>query len=184
MIALAVWLDQAHVGQLTHDAESNRFAFAYAREWLETPSRFPLSPQLPLEPPRDQTPEQHSAIVRQLFENLLPEGEALDHAAQAAGTSKSNLMGLLIALGKETAGAVRVTLVTEDKGDQQQKQPGLRLITPEQLSEKIRTRQEVPFSASFSPRCHRAGATVPAGAGFDRGRRGRRAAGRRAERCD
>ena len=55
------------------------------------------------------TAEAHSTDVRLFFENLLPEGQALDDAACASGTSKSNLMGLMIALGKETAGAIRTT---------------------------------------------------------------------------
>jgi serine/threonine-protein kinase HipA len=146
MITLAVWLDQDLVGQLSHDAGSNRFAFEYSPDWLQNPRRFPLSPQLPLDAPEHQSAEQHSAVVRQFFENLLPEGEALDHAAQAAGTSKANLTGLLIAIGKETAGAVRVTVTSEDQGEPDKPQPELRLITPQELSQRLRKRQETPFS--------------------------------------
>lgn len=146
MITLAIWLGQDFVGQLSHDAPSNRFAFAYSPQWLRDPRRFPLSPQLPLAPPADQTPEQHGAVVRQFFENLLPEGDALDHAAQAAGTSKANLTGLLIALGKETAGAVRVTLTGENQEEPDSQPPSLRLITPAELSQRIYMSQETPFS--------------------------------------
>lgn len=145
MISLAVWLDEHLAGQLSHDSTSNRFSFRYSVEWMQNPRRFPLSPQLPLEEPEGETAEQHDAVVRQFFENLLPEGEALDHAAQAAGTSKANLTGLLIALGAETAGAIRVT-VAGDEGGADKPQPALRLITREELSERIRKRQETPFS--------------------------------------
>lgn len=145
VVSLDVWVRDALVGVLTHDPQANRFHFAYTDTWLQAEHRFPLSPQLPLQPPDAETPEQHSAKVRQFFENLLPEGEALDHAAQAAGTARSNLVGLLVHIGKETAGALRVTVSGEgsaatDFADE------LREITPEQLSERIRKREEFPFS--------------------------------------
>ncbi len=132
---------------LGHDTHANRFSFDYAAGWRQAEIRFPLSPQIPLQRPAGETTEQHSAQVRQFFENLLPKGEALDHAAQAAGTTRSNLVGLLIAMGKETAGALRVTLA--DDGTQSPQAAGaeqLREITPAQLSERIRERENTPFS--------------------------------------
>ena len=146
---LGIWLDQDLVAHLGHDAATNRFALAYTPKWRGAPRSFPLSPQLPLEPPADQSKESHSAQVRQFFENLLPEGEALDHAASAARIAKSNLVGLIIALGKETAGAVRVTAEgthIAPPGGPHHGDEGLRLVTPEQLSERIRNRAETPFS--------------------------------------
>ena len=147
MVTLDVWVADDLVGVLGHDPKANRFSFDYADGWRDHAGRFPLSPQLPIQRPAGETAEQHSAQVRQFFENLLPEGEALDHAAQAAGTARSNLMGLLIALGKETAGALRVTLtdgkaaVSAAPGPDQ-----LREVTPAQLSERIRERGNLPFS--------------------------------------
>ena len=96
-------------GWISLDSGSGLFAFDYAPDWLAKDIRFPLSPALPLEA-RAIPPEQHSAAVRQFFQNLLPEGQALDDAAQANKVSKSNLMGLLIALGQETAGALSLSL--------------------------------------------------------------------------
>ena len=147
MATLNVWAGEDLVGALAHDPQANRFSFDYAAEWRQAERRFPLSPLLPLQRHAGETPEQHSAQVRQFFENLLPEGEALDHAAQTAGTTRSNLVGLLIAIGKETAGALRVTLADENAAS-----PGttdgehLREITPAQLSERIRERENIPFS--------------------------------------
>jgi len=147
MVTLDVWVGHDLVGVLGHDPKANQFSFDYAAGWRNAAGRFPLSPQLPLQRPAGETAEQHSAQVRQFFENLLPEGEALDHAAQSAGTTRSNLVGLLIALGKETAGALRVTLTDDTAAapaaagaDQ------LREITPAQLSERIRERGNLPFS--------------------------------------
>ena len=141
MIALDVWLDDRLVGLLEHDAGTNLFRFGYAAAWIEGAKPHPISPQLPL---RDARPaESHSATVRQFFENLLPEGEALDHAAQAANVSKSNLVGLLVALGGETSGAVRVTL---SGGPSAARAEELRPVTQQQLSKRIRARRNEPFS--------------------------------------
>lgn len=142
MNALTVWIGDQVVGHLSHAPSTNRFAFAYAEGWLRTAGAFALGPQLPLQSPAGQTPDQHSAIVRQFFENLLPEGDALDHAAQASGVAKSNLLGLIHALGRETAGAIRLTA-----GDDHVAEPELlREVTRNELSERIRQRAELPFS--------------------------------------
>ena len=147
MATLNVWAGEELVGLLSHDPQANRFSLDYVAEWRQNEWGYPLSPRLPLERPAGETPEQHSAQVRQFFENLLPEGEALDHAAQAAGTTRSNLVGLLIAIGKETAGALRVTLADGDKAAPAAADGEyLREITPDQLSERIREREDIPFS--------------------------------------
>lgn len=139
---LTVWVGDRIAGHLSHHPATNRFAFAYTDDWRNAPGAFPLAPQLPLEAAVEPSPDQHSAIVRQFFENLLPEGEALDHAAQTHGVSKSNLLGLIHALGRETAGALRLTA-----GDAPDRAPErLREVTREELSQRIRQRAEVPFS--------------------------------------
>lgn len=149
MTELAVWLDRERVGRLCFDATSNRFAFDYAPGWLADPRRHPLSPALPLEAQATASPDSHSAAVRQFFENLLPEGEALDHAAQANGISKANLVGLMLALGKETAGAIRIALDGVDDAGARADAPAadaLREVPPAELSMRIRRRAELPFS--------------------------------------
>ena len=163
MTRLQVWLDQDPIGWLSHDPKTNRFAFDYNEQWLAAPRSYPLSPRLPLQPDPARTADSHSADVRQFFENLLPEGEALDHAAQAYGISKSNTVGLINALGRETAGAIRVTgdrdaAAAADHADHHDpsrnlgddaddgRDAGLRLITPTMLSDRIRDRARMPFS--------------------------------------
>lgn len=138
---LEVWLDQDFVGKLSYDPGSNRFAFDYASAWLSRPHAYPLGPTLPLLP-APSTPDEHSARVRQFFENLLPEGQALDDAANAYRVSKANLTGLLIALGRETAGAVRLVM----PGAQGQDSERRRLLTREELSDRIRARPQMPFT--------------------------------------
>lgn len=139
---LEVWLDTALAGRLTHDAEAHRFEFEYAALWLARPDAYPLSPMLPMQPVADATASAHAEQVRRFFENLLPEGQALDDAAQTLKLSKSNLVGLLVALGRETAGAIRLVMTGATTADQDEK----RRVTATELSQRIRQRAERPFS--------------------------------------
>jgi len=131
------------LGWLSLDNSSGLFAFAYAPDWLVKDIRFPLSPALPLDAGAI-TPEQHSAAVRQFFQNLLPEGQALDDAAQANKVSKSNLMALLIALGQETAGALSLSLA--DPPSPTHRETTKRLISRDELSRRIRSRPQEAFT--------------------------------------
>lgn len=88
--------------------------------------------------------ERHSASVRRFFENLLPEGQALDDAAAANRVSKSNLAGLLIALGRETAGALSIAPV--GGFDDPSAPPGRRPLSRAELSGHIRARPGMPFT--------------------------------------
>lgn len=143
---LEVWLDRRLMGNLSHEGATNRFAFRYTPDWLAEPRRYPLSPRIPLERPAGQSDEQHSAEVRQFFENLLPEGDALDHAAQTNGVSKANLVALLIALGRETSGALRIALPGSASSAANGAEHERRLLTPDELSQRIRERAQQPFS--------------------------------------
>jgi serine/threonine-protein kinase HipA len=149
MNPLRVWLDREPVGQLAFDGASSRFAFDYLPAWTARATAFPISPRLPLRPPAEPGAEARSTEVRLFFENLLPEGDALDHAAQANGISRANVFGLVLALGRETAGALRVELVGDDGGALMPAAapgPALRLVTPQQLSDRLRERDQLPFS--------------------------------------
>lgn len=140
---VVVQLGERPLGTLSHDTHTNRFAFAYAEEWLADPNRFPLAPNLPLTSPEIANADAHSAAVRQFFENLLPEGEALDAAALASRVSKANLMGLLIALGREMAGALTVrSLDVEPIADGKVR----RALTQAELSARIRSRPHESFA--------------------------------------
>jgi len=144
--ALTVWVGDQIAGHLLHHPTTNRFSFTYADTWREARGAFALGPQLPLRTLSDPSPDQHSAIVRQFFENLLPEGDALDHAAQAHGVSKSNLLGLIQALGRETAGAIRLSARDDAGRSPADQAEQLREVTREELSQRIRQRAELPFS--------------------------------------
>ncbi|HYD93822.1 MAG TPA: HipA domain-containing protein [Noviherbaspirillum sp.] len=152
MTKLDVFLDRQMAGVLEHNPAENRFAFSYSPQWLNNLQRYPLSPHLPLVPDLDQTPEAHSAAVRHFFENLLPEGRALDEAAAASKVSKSNLVGLMIALGRETAGALALHLSRGDDTGTAANRSLLharaerRQLSKGELSDRIKARPYEPFS--------------------------------------
>lgn len=140
---LVVRLGGQIAGTLQYDSAANRFSFEYAPAWLAGKERYPLAPDLPLTRDPTQPVDVHSAAVRNFFENLLPEGDALDVAAAATKTSRGNLVGLLVALGREMAGAVSVVPETVDAGGLAETR---RQITLQELSEHIRARPRQPFS--------------------------------------
>lgn len=154
MIALAIWAGAQRVGTLEHDTATGLFDFRYEPTWCDLPEAFPIGPQLALPngravgttPLADLASERRSVIVRSFFQNLLPEGQPLDVAAQANGVSKANLAGLLLALGSETAGALRVTLPDPLVPLRSTEVPELRELTHEELSGRIRSRDATPFS--------------------------------------
>lgn len=141
---LDVFIGQRLVGWLSYENETNQFDFEYASDWLIADDAFSLAPSLPLEAGK-RTAEAHSRAVRTFFENLLPEGKALDDAATTYSVSKTSVVGLLAVLGKETAGALRILApgVTENLDPSEK---ALRPLPWEELSERIRERAQIPFS--------------------------------------
>lgn len=154
MNRIAVFLEDRVAGWVSHDPQTNRFAFSYADDWLRAKDCYALSPQIPLVPVEGQTAELHSTIVRQFFENLMPEGRALDEAAAANKLSKANLVGLMLALGRETTGALRLCMDEPAKeGHSFEGNPCAaeyevqqRSLLPQELSARIRARPYEPFS--------------------------------------
>ena len=140
---LVVWAGRQRVGLLSYDGALSRFAFSYEPDWIGRHDAFALGPTLPLTPDPEQNADQHSVVVRQFFQNLLPEGKALEDAAGVNHVSRASVMGLLRVLGRETAGALTFTLPDEDPG--QMAQPP-RLLPDAELSQRIRERPQMPFS--------------------------------------
>ncbi len=77
----------------------------------------------------------------------MPEGRALDEAASAHNVSKSNLVGLMVALGRETAGALRLRLIDKRRASEPAEPiVDKRYLSREELSARIRNRHAEPFS--------------------------------------
>lgn len=146
---LDVLMNGELAGTLSYRAPTHRYAFRYSPAWLSRKGRYALGPTLLLETGEAGeageagTEERHSAAVRQFFENLLPEGQALDDAASTHKLSNGNLLGLLAALGGETAGALQLRLPGAESAPVVEAR---RELSHVELSERIRARPFGPFS--------------------------------------
>jgi serine/threonine-protein kinase HipA len=140
--SLAAWIGDCTVGFLKLDAATGQLNFDYSDDWRRREGAYPLSPALPFRRDPAQPDALHSASVRRFFENLLPEGKSLDDAAAAHGLSKSNLFGLMRALGRESAGAVALL----PPGETPHAHDAMRAIGNDELSMRIRDRLHQPFS--------------------------------------
>jgi HipA-like protein len=111
-LELEVFLGERRVGILAQTPGGD-FSCTYDATWVVDPERFALSPYLPLPGEADparlpRASPENSMVVRDFFQNLLPEGKSLDAAAAAAKVSKRSLVGLLASLGAECMGALRI----------------------------------------------------------------------------
>lgn len=70
MVQLQVFVGVRRAGVLGHDGATNLFSFEYDPAWVHDAQGFVLSPDLPFEPPPDESAEVASRRVRNFFENL------------------------------------------------------------------------------------------------------------------
>lgn len=138
---LALWHGSEHVADLGYDSLSEDWSLTYSSQWRENPKAFGLSPALPLSARMEDC---SSRSVRRFLENLLPEGRALDVAASAKGVAKTNIYGLVHALGAETTGAFRFLPAGLD-GRQEQPLNELRQVSLAELNQRIADRDKEPF---------------------------------------
>jgi len=141
--ALQVWIGQSSVGTLSQDDETDRFQFEYDPHWINNPEGYPVSPAIPFVQSGNISDERHSVSVRRFFENLLPEGQALDAAAAANRVSKANLYAVLQSLGRESTGAL--SLLPADVTPEAI-EGSKRIVNNTELSERIRDRASRPFN--------------------------------------
>jgi serine/threonine-protein kinase HipA len=98
---LPVYFEQRLVGTIQVAAKGP--SFIYDRRWLETRGAFPISTTMPLRADR---------IGPDIFvpwaANLLPESEQLRVVGRFLGMSPGDVVGLLSAIGRDTAGALSI----------------------------------------------------------------------------
>lgn len=139
--ALHVWAGETRVATVEHDGRDDRWGLSYVEAWVQDATSFPLSPALPLARPQA---DHASASIKRFIEHLLPEGRALDVAVAYNGLAKTNIFGLIWALGAETAGALRFT------GDANPAPPAAESIPREvplqELDQRIADRERIPLT--------------------------------------
>jgi serine/threonine-protein kinase HipA len=101
MANLPLYFEQRRVG--TIDVDKSGPAFSYDPDWIALRGAFPISITMPLTPER---------IAPDIFlpwaANLLPESEQLRTIGQLLGMARSDVIGLLSAIGGDTAGALSI----------------------------------------------------------------------------
>ena len=137
MIRLRVWANVRPMGWFGHAASD--YFFEYEPQWIEQPGAFVLAPQFPLRKERFTGP-----AVRTFFENLLPEGEALDDIVSAIHLRGASSFEVLGRLGAELPGVLSL-LPEADRPDNQQEYRSLSLAV---LSERLADRAKVPLLVS------------------------------------
>src|SRR6266850_4315029 len=101
MTHLRVFFEQRRVG--TIDIDRGGPGFTYDPEWIRLRGAFPISTTMPLTPDR-VGPD----IFLPWAANLLPENEQLRTLGQLLGMARSDVIGLLSAIGGDTAGALSI----------------------------------------------------------------------------
>jgi len=101
MTDLRVFFEQRRVG--TIDIDRAGPGFAYDPEWIRLRGAFPISTTMPLKPERIA-----SDIFLPWAANLLPESEQLRTLGQLLGMAAGDVVGLLSAIGGDTAGALSI----------------------------------------------------------------------------
>jgi serine/threonine-protein kinase HipA len=129
MEALNIYFNTQKIGILYFNSHTQEFGLEYTKQWKK--EGFPISPILGL----DENFKSHD--IKNYIENLLPEGDGLDKLVLLFQISKSNKYALLEAIGKDTSGALSFVK------DEISKESIFREITHEELSQRIKQRNEI-----------------------------------------
>ncbi len=101
MARLPVYFEQRLVG--TIDVDRDGPSFIYDSDWIDTRGAFPISTSMPLRSERVAP-----ATFLPWAANLLPESEQLRTLGQLLGMAPGDVIGLLSAIGGDTAGALSI----------------------------------------------------------------------------
>ena len=102
MNGLPIYFEQRRVG--TIDINTKGPSFAYDSNWIGLRGAFPISITMPLKPERI-SPD----VFLPWAANLLPESEQLRTVGQLLGMARGDVVGLLSAVGGDTAGALSIS---------------------------------------------------------------------------
>lgn len=103
---LVVWLDDSIIGKLSE--ENDIWSFSYDDLWLQSQSRFEISPHIPFV----NSPVIDGSTYRPtqwFFDNLLPEEGAREVLSKEIKINVTDSFGLLEYYGAESAGALTLT---------------------------------------------------------------------------
>ena len=132
---LTMYLDRRHLGKIILEEKSEQYGLEYAPSWLGG-GGFAISPYLE---PGACTSES----VKRFLANLLPEGRWLEELSLSSHISRSNVFGLIAAIGAETTGALSFGM-----GDAAGREisTSFRPVTAMELRERISQRKNVSIA--------------------------------------
>lgn len=148
---LRVLVNDCEIG-LLHE-EAGLWGFRYADAWLGNPSRYALSPQLPLGPGLI-TDGASRRPVQWYFDNLLPEEGQRVLLATEAQVDAADAFALLAHFGRESAGSLTLVAPGEPLPDALTLSP----LPDDVLSARIRRMPKVPLVQGAPKRMSLAGA--------------------------
>jgi serine/threonine-protein kinase HipA len=137
MIRLRVWANVRPMGWFGHAAGD--YFFEYDAQWIEQPGAYVLAPQFPLIGDRFV-----GGAVRTFFENLLPEGEALEDIVSAIHLRRASSFDVLGRLGAELPGVLSLLPENARPESQQEYRP----LSYESLSARLADRGRTPLLVS------------------------------------
>lgn len=132
---LTTYLNRRHLGKIILEEQSERYGLEYASSWLDG-GGFPVSPHL-------KPGECTSESVKRFLANLLPEGRWLEELSVSSHISRSNVFGLIAAIGAETTGALSFSMGDDLKGALP---ASFRPVTAVELAARINQRQKVSIA--------------------------------------
>ncbi|MDO4937115.1 MAG: HipA N-terminal domain-containing protein [Sutterellaceae bacterium] len=133
-IDVGVFLGETEVGRLRLQRKAQQPLFEYADDW--TRNGFAISPALPL------TGQFDDGAALAFFQNMLPEGRGLDVLSHFAKVSKSNVLGLALAMRDDLVGAVRLKMTDAGQSDAE---PSIRWIDKKELGKRLSSRDRTPI---------------------------------------
>jgi serine/threonine-protein kinase HipA len=113
------------------------YFFEYDSQWLTQPGGYALAPQFPL-----ATQRYVGTLTKSFFENLLPEGQALDDVVSALALRDPSAFELLGQLGKDLPGVLALLDPDAPRAVEQQYRP----LPNEVLSQRLRDVQPLLVS--------------------------------------
>lgn len=103
--ALNAWMNGELVGQWRIDSRAEH-EFRYAESWFAAEAVRPVSLSMPLRPPRQPY---RGPLVRDFFDNLLPDNDDMRRRIQARfGTASIDAFDLLAEIGRDCVGAIQL----------------------------------------------------------------------------
>jgi serine/threonine-protein kinase HipA len=149
--SLQVFLNDDRIGTIAE--EGSVWRFDYDEAWATSPQSFDLSPRLS-RLSRSHVDGASDRPVQWYFDNLLPEERLREAVSKEAAVAGDDAFALLEYLGAESAGS----LVLLPPGKAGEDAAGVRRLTDEALSARIRNLPRATLSAAAPKRMSAAGA--------------------------